>query len=391
MTESVQAPEPARAAAALQALCKNARVFLSMPWLDGVTPRLLGTARGEIHASGEPSGRRHGIFRLDELGLSVLDHGALYGDAVFEGVLIAGSRLLLWREHLERLDASARKLEIPIRYGPVDLTRCILETVRSAGSGGGRRYIRLVVTRGLGDLGINPRMCLGATIYAIVAEIQLYPEELYRRGIRLSIARRVRRAGPSVLDPNVKSCNYLNNILGLVTTAGEGTLETLMLTSDGYVAEATADNFFLVARAPGWERDPSRVSLLTPSGDHCLRGITRDLVLAAARRLGYRVEETSTMLPGDAFGPDREAFLTGTGAGLMPVVAIDGRSVGDGQPGSVSSRLREELECAMADPRNGLGVDAREDEIERYLGDALRVRTGTPGSVTGGFDVERNR
>jgi branched-chain amino acid aminotransferase len=365
----------------LQSIARQCRLFLSMPFVEGLTPRALGEGGGaEAHPTGEPIARRHGIFRADEIGLSVFDHGALYGDSVFEGLLVTDGRLFTWREHLARLIAGARRLGIGIPYSPVDLSVQVLRTIREAGVGGdgaGRGYVRLVVTRGLGDLGIHPARCLGSTVFAIAARIQLYPEELYEKGIGLSIARAVRRPGPEVLSPNVKASNYLNNVMALLETLAERLPETLMLTQQGTVAEATADNLFVVARGEGWESDPGRVAVRTPSAASCLEGITRAVVLGAAAELGYHCEEAADLLPSDLVGPDREVFLTGTGAGLIPVVAVGGQAVGDGRPGPATRELRRRLLAAQADPALGLPCSAGKAEIESYLARTSTLRAST--------------
>lgn len=349
-------------------IARGARLFLSMPFVEGLTPRVLKDGEGtEAYSSPEPLERRHGVFRIDEAGLAVFDHGALYGDSIFEGVLIVDGRLFVWKEHLERLWAGARKLGIDMPYDPVELTLQVARTAREVGGDLKRSYVRLVVSRGLGDLGIHPGKCLGSTVYAVVATIQLYPEELYERGIEVSVARRVRRPGADVLDPTVKSSNYLNNILALVETLAGGRPETLMLTQQGHLAEATADNAFLIERRSGWEEDSGRVVLHTPPVGHCLEGITRALILDAARELGYEVHETATLLTTDLVGEGREVFLTGTGAGIIPVVAVGDHAVGDGAPGPVTWQLRRKLLDAMADPALGLRVTATREEVEHYL------------------------
>jgi branched-chain amino acid aminotransferase len=351
----------------LQEIAKSCRVFLSMPWLEGLTPKALteSAARGVID---EPLERRHGIFRPDEVGLSVFDHGALYGDSVFEGLLVVKGRLFTWREHLVRLQGGARSLGIAIPYDPVELTMQVLRTIAEADLDRlERAYVRLVVTRGLGDLGIYPPRCIGSTVFAIAARIQLYPEELYERGIELSVAREVRRPGVDILDPNVKASNYLNNIRALLETLAEKRPETLMLTQQGFVSEATADNLFLVIREEGWEKDPGRVRIQTPPAAYCLEGITRGLILKAARAAGHAVEETATMLPSDLTGAGREVFLTGTGAGLIPVVRIGHQDVGDGKPGPITRELRKSLLADMADPRLSVPVRATRQEVEEYL------------------------
>ncbi|MDB4948397.1 MAG: ilvE [Gemmatimonadetes bacterium] len=357
------------AARDLQEVCLGARVFVSMPFLEGVTPRVLREHAGSAsYPCDEPLERRHGVFRVDEIGLPLFDHGLLYGDSVFEGVLVVDGRLFLWREHLERLHASARRLRISVPYDDVDLTRHTLEAVEAMGlAAGDRAYVRLVVSRGLGDLGINPRKCLGSTVYAIAAKLAVYPEAAYRRGIAVSVSRNVRRNGQDNVDPRVKSSNYLNNILALLDTIDEGTLETMMLTRDGYVSEATADNLFLVSREPGWEADPAKVTVSTPTEDYCLNGITRQLLMRIAAEEGHAVRVLRNMLPSDWRGPDREAFLTGTGAGLMAVTAVDGQALGEGEAGPVTRRLRERFLAELADPANGVAVGASDEAIRAYL------------------------
>lgn len=350
-------------------MSERARVFVSMPYLAGITPRVLADpSRSWQHPTTEPLERREGVFALDEIGLPLLDHGLLYGDAVFEGVLVAHGRLFTWKEHLQRLHDSADRLGIVLPHDGADLTRRLLGTVRRTGLAEDERgYIRLVATRGIGDLGIYPPKCVGSTVYAICSKIQLYPEAAYRRGISLSVAREVRRPGAETLDPGVKSCNYLNNIRALLETLDEGCLETVMLTREGFVAEATADNLFLVLREEGWEEDPARVRVITPSSAYCLDGITRRLLMRAGREAGYRVEESATLLPGDWAGPEREGFLTGTGAGVMPVIGIGGLPVGDGASGPVTHLLRERFFRYLADPAMGISLDASDEEINAYL------------------------
>lgn len=353
----------------LERIAQQAKVFISMSCVPGMTPRiLLEKGQPESLVFEESAVRRWGIFRIDEAGLPVFDHGVLYGDAAFEGVLIVRKHLFQWREHLQRLYESAAKLHISIPYNPAELTARILETISYTGiSDEDPAYIRLVVTRGLGDLGINPAKCAGATIYAIVARIQLYPEALYEKGIQTSIARHVRRTSADMLDPGIKSCNYLNNILALVDTRDQSTNETLMLTREGAIAEATADNLFVVAREKGWESDPSRVTLTTPCDSYCLRGITREIVLRNAQVLGYQVVESHKIVPEDLFGEEREVFLTGTAAGLVPVVSVDGQPVGGGIPGPITAKLRHLLMQDMANPENGLWIFANGNESEHYL------------------------
>jgi branched-chain amino acid aminotransferase len=372
MTQS-NVPRPAdevrRAAEALRGVAQSARIFFSMPVIDGITPlALLDESRTEAH-EGEALPRRHGIFRMDELGLPCLDHGILYGDGCFEGILIADDRIFLHKEHIERFWQSARKLDIHIPYTREELTLHMLETARQVDfPEGSRGYIRLLMTRGLGDLGINPAKCTAATLFSLTSTIKLYPGEMYETGIELGLARDRRRPHASVLDPTVKSNNYINNVMALIEgTSKWNTLESLILTRDGFIAEATVDNLFLIMREPGWEKDPQRVQILTPRREYCLNGITRALVLRFCRDAGYRVDETADILPIDLVGPGRECFMTGTGAGVMPIVRVIGNNIGDGTPGPITRKLVQRIDKAVADPTCGLDLEATPEEVRAYL------------------------
>jgi branched-chain amino acid aminotransferase len=354
----------------LTRMAQKSRVFLSMPWVEGLTPTTLGIeGKYEVATTDEATERRHGILRISEAGLSPLDHGGLYGDACFEGILLINDQIFLFKEHMERWWESARKLFIPMPYPMEELAWRILQTVQAVGFEPGEKgYLRPVLTRGFGNLGINPAKCLAPTIYCIASTIQLYPPEAYEQGIVLSVARNTRRAGPDIVDPNIKSNNYLNNIFGLLETKEKGTLETMMLTSRGMVAEATADNIFLIRKEDGWQNDPSKVHLFTPVPDYCLMGITRNLIMAEAREQGYTLHEVDNLLPLDFVGPDKEVFLTGTGCGLMPVVGVEGVDVGGGEPGVVTRILLERIRAAMANSALGISINASREELQTYLG-----------------------
>jgi len=291
-------PSPAES---LENMAGGTRIFVSMPYIRGITHRVLVEkgAREDTDSSADIP-RLAGIFQPDEIGLPTFDHGLLYGDAVFEGVLVAHGRLFQWREHLERLYASAERLQITIPYSPAGLSERILATLSDTGPLGGQAtYLRLLVTRGIGDLGINPANCASSTVCCIASRIQLYPELFYQQGLEVALARSIRRTGPETVDPRVKSCNYLNNIFALLDTSQARVKETIMLSREGCVAEATTDNIFVVLKKPGWEDDSSRVTILTPSAENCLKGITRDLVIGYARGFGFKVEESATILPID--------------------------------------------------------------------------------------------
>ncbi len=366
---SHQADVTSRAEALAEA-ARRARIFVSMPVVPGVTPRvLLDPARSERHA-GSAYERRHGHFAVDEIGLPCFDHLVLYGDGCFEGILITGNRIFLFKEHIDRFWASARRIGVEIPYTQIELTSLILAVSREVdlSAVGGAGYIRLVLSRGMGDLGINPRKCVAPTLFSLTSTIRLYPREMYETGIEIGLARTIRRPDATVLDPRIKSNNYLNNVLALIEgTRNSTTLEALMLTKEGFVAEATVDNFFLIERRSGWESDPGRVVVATPRRAYCLNGVTRALILGFAREAGYHVDEEADILPIDVIGPDRECFMTGTGAGVMPIIKIAGQAVGGGRPGPITLKLIERVRAAQANPDHGLPLSAGPAEIESYL------------------------
>jgi len=365
----------AGAVRALEEVGAKARVFVSMPVVKGITPRVfVKSSASEKVRTREPLTRLHGIFELDEVGLSFLDHAALYGDACFEGILIRNGMIFLYKEHMDRFWNSAAGLRIEIPYSKEELSWKLMQTVQAVGfTNKESGYIRLIVTRGIGDLGLNPKKCVGSTVYGIVSTIRLYPKEAYARGIELGISKKIRRPGVTILDPRIKSNNYLNNVLGLI----EGTrnlelFETLMLTADGSIAEATVDNVFCVIKEKGYRAVPSRVRVLTPVADYCLQGITRACIMDFSRRLGYKVEEVRDLMPIDLLGPNKECFMTGTGAGIMPIVRVYGNVVGDGRPGEITKKLLAAIQRAMANPAFGITTSANRAQVYR---DARRKKS----------------
>jgi branched-chain amino acid aminotransferase len=260
-----------------------------------------------------------------EAAVSVYDHGFLYGDGVFEGIRAYDGRVFRLEEHLDRLYASARQIMLPIPLDRDAMREAILQTVRATGLRDA--YIRPIISRGPGDLGIDPRKCPTPTVIIIVDAIQLYPKDAYERGLRMVTAT-VRRPAPDALNGRIKSLNYLNNILARIEANQAGVDEALMLTADGYVCECSADNVFVVTDGAVWTPAP-HLGLL--------QGVTRDVVLGLARDLGLpAVERIFTLY--DVYGAD-ECFLTGTGAEVGPVVEVDGRQIGTGRPGPVTTRL----------------------------------------------------
>ena len=259
--------------------------------------------------------------------VSVFDHGLLYGDGVFEGIRAYHGRVFKLDEHIDRLYDSARTiaLEVPLTKG--EMREVVLETLRRNNLTDA--YIRLVVTRGVGDLGLDPRKCPKPTIFCIAATITLYPAELYEKGLSV-ITVSTRRNIPTACIPRVKSLNYLNNIYAKIEANLAGVPEAIMLNAEGYVAEATGDNIFIVKKG---------VLITPPTHVGILEGITRNAVMDLARERGIVVEEKVFTLF-DVYNAD-EVFLTGTAAEVIPVVRVDGRTIADGVPGKMTKELIE--------------------------------------------------
>jgi branched-chain amino acid aminotransferase len=260
-----------------------------------------------------------------EAKVSVFDHGLLYGDGVFEGIRMYHNRIFKLREHIERLYWSAKAILLEVPMTPVELTRACVETCKANGLRDG--YIRLIVTRGKGTLGLDPRRCPKPSVIIIAATIQLYPEKYYQEGLTIVTVPTTRNLVNSV-NPAIKSLNYLNNILARIEANNAGVEEAILLNTDGFVAECTGDNVFIVHKG----------RLLTPPlSAGALYGITRGTVLDAARDLGIPTGEPQ-LTRYDVYIAD-EMFLTGTAAEMVPVVKVDGRVIGDGKPGPVTLRL----------------------------------------------------
>ncbi|HEY3417331.1 MAG TPA: branched-chain-amino-acid transaminase, partial [Armatimonadota bacterium] len=253
-------------------------------------------------------------------------HGFLYGDGVFEGIRAYHGRVFRLREHLERLEHSARAIALQLPMSLDELQEATLEALRRNDLRDA--YIRLIVSRGVGDLGLDPRKCYGGPSVIIIADsIQLYPEELYAQGLEL-ITVSTRRNIPDALSPAIKSLNYLNNILAKIEVVQAGLQEGIMLNAQGTVAEATGDNVFLLQKG----------KLITPpiySG--CLEGVTRNAVMDLAREAGITVEEMPFTVY-SVYAAD-ECFLTGTAAEIIPVVKVDSRTIGTGTPGPITNAL----------------------------------------------------
>ncbi|MGB2936688.1 MAG: branched-chain-amino-acid transaminase [Phycisphaerae bacterium] len=265
----------------------------------------------------------------EEAKISVFDHALLYGDGVFEGIRSYGGRLFRLEEHVRRLFDSANGIRLAIPLTPEEMGKAITETLEANGLKDA--YVRVVVTRGVGTLGLDPNRCKDSAVFIIVDKITLYPPELYENGLEVITAATMRNH-PNAVNPRIKSLNYLNNILAKIEAIDAGTLEAVMLNHQGFVAECTGDNVFIV-------RDGR---LFTPPiAAGILKGITRDEIIAIAAELGIEVREEN-LTRYDLYVAD-ECFLTGTAAEVVSVVRIDKRTIGSGKPGPVSRRLADEF------------------------------------------------
>ncbi|WP_449619977.1 branched-chain-amino-acid transaminase [Robertmurraya sp. Marseille-Q9965] len=257
--------------------------------------------------------------------VSVYDHGFLYGDGVFEGIRVYSGNIFRMKEHMERLYNSAKSILLKVPYTEDELTKIIANTVEK--NNVEDAYIRVVVSRGVGDLGLDPYKCPTASVVVIVEPLSIFPKELYESGLEI-VTVATRRNRPDVLSPKVKSLNYLNNVLVKIEAHLANVSEALMLNDQGYVAEGSADNVFILKNG----------CFYTPPGYvGALDGITRNAVIDIAQELGYEVKE-EPFTRHDVYTSD-EVFLTGTAAEVIAVVKVDGRTIGDGVPGIHTKKL----------------------------------------------------
>jgi branched-chain amino acid aminotransferase len=270
------------------------------------------------------------IYDKADAKISVYDHGLLYGDGVFEGIRVYSGRIFRLRAHVERLFESARAIKLEIPLSREQMMEAIAGTVRAAGKDDG--YIRPIVTRGAGYLGLDPRKTSDPQVIIIVDDIALYPPELYENGLKLATVSTIRNH-PNAVNPRIKSLNYLNNIFAKMEATQAGCLEALMLNHKGEVAECSGDNIFLVKR--GILRTP-------PTDAGILEGITRDAVIELARAANIPVRQEA-LTRHDVYIAD-ECFLTGTAAEVIPVVECDNRPIGSGKPGPITRQLRERFQ-----------------------------------------------
>ncbi|HIE11560.1 MAG TPA: branched-chain-amino-acid transaminase [Kiritimatiellae bacterium] len=260
-----------------------------------------------------------------EARISVLDHGLLYGDGVFEGIRAYNGRIFMLERHIDRLYASARAIALEIPISKERMAADIIRTCRANRIRNG--YIRPIVTRGVGTLGLNPFVCRNPQVIIIASRIQLYPPDLYEEGLELVTVGTLRNL-PEAINPRIKSLNYLNNILAKIEALNAGVMECIMLNAQGFVAEASGDNVFVVKG--------NRI-VTPPSWCGALEGVTRGVVMELAAEMGYDVRE-EVLSRYDLYTAE-EVFLTGTAAEIIGVVKIDRRAVGAGSPGPVTRSL----------------------------------------------------
>jgi branched-chain amino acid aminotransferase len=288
------------------------------PAVESRPGRTTGVKEAKIYIDGK-------FYSEANAKISVFDHGLLYGDGIFEGIRFYNGRVFRLEEHLHRLWDSARSICLEIPMTMRNMTEAVLETIRQNHLRDG--YIRLLVTRGIGNLGLNPTQCKSPSVIIIAATIALYHEDFYRKGLTI-VTCATRRSNPAALNPAVKSLNYLNNVMARIEANLAGADEALMLNDAGNVAEGTADNVFVVKHG----------QIVTPPVTAgALRGITRSVVFEIAAEVGIKVQETD-ITRHDVFVAD-ECFLTGTAAEIVPVVKADGRLIGNGKPGPVTARI----------------------------------------------------
>lgn len=265
------------------------------------------------------------FVKKEDAKVSVFDHGLLYGDGIFEGIRAYSGNVFRLKEHIDRLYESAQSILLDIPYTPEEMTDIVVETLRK--NNFDSAYIRLVVSRGVGDLGLDPAKCPKAQVIVITEQLALFPKEFYEKGLDV-VTVSTRRNRPDVLSPAIKSLNYLNNIVAKLEAKKAGAQEALMLNTDGYVSEGPGENVFMVKKG----------ELYTPpSYVGALKGITRAAIIEIAHKNGIRVHEVPFTLT-DVYNAD-EMFFTGTAAEIAPIVKVDNRVIGSGKPGAMTNRL----------------------------------------------------
>ena len=301
-------------------------MVIDQPKRSGATPK------PTTHGNSSSPNAKEAMIYIDgqflaeaDAKISVFDHGLLYGDGIFEGIRFYNGRVFRLEEHLARLWDSARSICLEIPIDREEMTSALLETIRQNGLREG--YIRLIVTRGVGNLGLNPAQCKRPSVIIIATTIALYPKEIAEAGLTV-VTCATRRTGAAALNPAVKSLNYLNNVMARIEANLAGADEALMLNDAGHVAECTADNVFIVK---------NEQIFTPPISAGALRGITRSVVFDIAAELKLKITETD-ITRHDVFVAD-ECFLTGTAAELIPVIKADGRLIGAGKPGPITKKM----------------------------------------------------
>ncbi|RSK28060.1 branched-chain-amino-acid transaminase [Bacillus sp. HMF5848] len=269
------------------------------------------------------------FVRKEDAKISVYDHGFLYGDGVFEGIRVYSGNVYKMQDHIERLYHSAKAILLTIPFSKDEMTELIIEAVRR--NNYEDAYIRVVVSRGVGDLGLDPYNCKKAQVIIIVEQLAIFPKHLYETGIDI-VTVATRRNRPDVLSPKIKSLNYLNNVLVKIEAHLANVNEALMLNDQGYVAEGSADNVFIVK---------GEQLITPPTYVGALEGITRNAIIEMAMDLGFDVKE-EPFTRYDVYTAD-EVFLTGTAAEVIAVVKVDGRGIGEGVPGKYTQILLKEF------------------------------------------------
>jgi branched-chain amino acid aminotransferase len=282
--------------------------------------------------------------------VSVFDHGLLYGDGVFEGIRVYDAVIFRFKEHLDRLYSSAKSIKLPILLTPEEMTQAVVETLKKNGLK--EAYIRLVVTRGVGDLGVDPRKCKKSSVIIITEYVNPTNGALAKeKGISVIISS-VRRDTVDATTHEIKSLNYLNSVLAKIEATESGADDALMLDRNGFVSEATTTNVFIVK--DGEISTP-------PSSAGILLGVTRKRIMKLARELGYSVTERE-LTPYDVTNAD-EAFLTGTLGEIVPLVKVKGIEIGDGKPGQITRRIMEAFVRIRSDPKDGLPIYEQPERI----------------------------
>jgi branched-chain amino acid aminotransferase len=265
------------------------------------------------------------IVKQSEAKISVFDHGLLYGDGIFEGIRMYSGRVFRLDQHIDRLFSSAKSILLKLPWSKEEVTQAVVDTIKANHLTDG--YVRLVITRGVGGLGLNPYLCPTPSMFIIAANIQLYSDASYENGLDL-ITCATRRPTPAALSPQVKSLNYLNNVMAKIECIQAGVMEGIMLNEQGYVAECTGDNVFIVKKG---------IVYTPPVSAGSLDGITREVIFDLCKSEGIEIRE-AMMTRHDIYISD-EAFLTGTAAEVIPFVKLDQREIGDGTPGPLSKQL----------------------------------------------------